>query len=75
MSTASDLATRLGPSIVGLTTGARGGSGVVVAPGVAVTLARQLTDADEVGLRLGDGRDVRARVRGRDAGVDVAVLA
>ncbi|HWH93902.1 MAG TPA: S1C family serine protease [Baekduia sp.] len=75
MSTESDLAQRLGPSVVGLTAGSRGGSGVIVAPGVAVTLARQLADGDEVGLRLGDGRDVRARVLGRDATVDVAVLA
>jgi serine protease Do len=69
----ADLAQRLAPSIVGLPSGRRGGSGVVVAPGVAVTLSRNV-DGEEVSLRTSDGSTLAARVAGRDPTVDLAVL-
>ncbi|MCW3004519.1 MAG: periplasmic serine protease, partial [Conexibacter sp.] len=69
----ADLAQRLAASIVGLPSGRRGGSGVVVAPGVAVTLGRNV-DGDEVSLRTSDGATLAARLAGRDQTVDLAVL-
>src|SRR5215210_1996397 len=37
-----EIAERVGPAVVGLRTAARGGSGVVVAPGVVATLSRNV---------------------------------
>lgn len=71
-STHAKLAARLGPAVFGLRSGSLGGSGVIVAPGVGVTLARNVRD-DELTVRLGDG-DRGARVLGTDLTVDLAVL-
>jgi serine protease Do len=67
------IAERVGPSVVGLG-GGRGGSGVVVAPGRVLTLARNVGGADEVEVHVGGERET-ARVVGRDDQVDAAVLA
>src|SRR5215210_5028062 len=69
----ADIAERVGPSVVGLGTGARGGSGVIVEGGAILTLARNVV-ADEVEVHLHGGERVIARVAGRDPAVDAAVL-
>jgi serine protease Do len=72
VSTIQRLAGRVGPAVIGLRSGSRGGSGVVVAPGIAVTLARNVR-GDELTVRL-EASEVSARVRGVDPTVDLAVL-
>jgi serine protease Do len=71
-STQSKLAGAVGQAVIGLQSGSRGGSGVIVAPGVAVTLARNIR-RDELTVRLGD-REIAAQVIGTDPTVDLAVL-
>ena len=70
MTALTQLAEELRPSIIGVR---RGGSGVVVAPGVAVTLWRNLR-ADDATIRLFDGRETSAEVIGSDRSADLAVL-
>ena len=72
LSTIQRLAARVGPAVIGLRSGSRGGSGVVVGPGIAVTLARNLR-GEELTVRLG-ASDIAARVCGVDHTVDLAVL-
>jgi serine protease Do len=67
------IAERVGPSVVGLG-GRRGGSGIVVAPGRVLTLARNVGERDEVDVWVA-GERVEGRVLGRDEQVDAAVLA
>jgi S1-C subfamily serine protease len=67
------IAGQVGPAVIGLRSGSRGGSGVIVAPGVAVTLARNVRQ-DELMVRIGES-DRDARVTGCDPTVDLAVLA
>jgi hypothetical protein len=71
-STIAKLAAELGPAVIGLREGSRGGSGVIVAAGVAVTLARNV-HRDELTVRVGNV-DLAARVAGSDPTVDLAVL-
>jgi serine protease Do len=71
-STTATIASQVGPAVIGLRAGSRGGSGVIVAPGVAVTLARNIRQ-DELTVRIGDS-DHAARVTGIDPTVDLAVL-
>ena len=71
-STITTLAADVGPAVIGLREGSRGGSGVIVAPGVAVTLARNV-HRDELTVRVGNV-DLPARVAGIDPTVDLAVL-
>jgi serine protease Do len=71
-STLATIAGQVGPAVIGLRSGSRGGSGVIVAPGVAVTLARNLRQ-DELTVRVGES-DRAARVTGVDPTVDLAVL-
>ena len=71
-STIAKLAAEVGPAVIGLREGSRGGSGVIVAEGVAVTLARNV-HRDELTVRVGE-RDIGARVAGTDPTVDLAVL-
>ena len=73
MTAIEDIAARIGPSVVGLQDGSRGGSGVLVAPGVVVTLARNV-HGDELTLVTGDGATHDATVLGIDPSVDLAVL-
>ena len=72
ISTTATIASQVGPAVIGLRSGSRGGSGVIVAPGVAVTLARNIRH-DELTVRVG-ASDRTARVTGRDPTVDLAVL-
>jgi serine protease Do len=71
-STTATIAGQVGPAVIGLRAGSRGGSGVIVAPGIAVTLARNVRH-DELTVRVGDS-DHAARVTGVDPTVDLAVL-
>jgi serine protease Do len=57
-STHAKIAGGVGRAVIGLQSGSRGGSGVIVAPGVAVTIARNVR-RDELTVRLG-GRDLAA---------------
>jgi len=68
-----DIAARIGPSVVGLQDGSRGGSGVLVAPGIVATLARNV-HGDDLTLVTGDGATHDATVLGIDPSVDLAVL-
>jgi serine protease Do len=71
-SATSTIASQVGRAVIGLRSGSRGGSGVIVAPGIAVTLARNIRQ-DELTVRVGDS-DHTARVAGCDPTVDLAVL-
>jgi serine protease Do len=71
--TIAQLAVRAGPGVVGLEGGARGGSGVVLAPGRVLTLARNLRGR-EAGLVFADGRRESAALAGADADLGLAVL-
>jgi serine protease Do len=73
MTVIEDIAARLGPAVVGVQNRARGGSGVVVAPGVVATLARNVR-GEEVRLATADGAVHAAEVLGVDPSVDLAVL-
>src|SRR5437588_873886 len=68
-----EAAARTGPAVIGLGRGARRGSGVLIGPNRAVTLARNLR-AEEISVSLGGGTDALARVVGTDVEVDLAVL-
>jgi serine protease Do len=68
-----DIAQRVGPAVVGLRTGSRGGSGVLVAPDVVATLARNVR-ADTVRVVTADGAVHDGRVLGTDPTVDLALL-
>jgi serine protease Do len=70
MTVIEDIAARLGNTVVGI---AAGGSGVVVAPGVAVTLARNVR-GDSARVVTADGTTQDARVLGADPSADLAVL-
>jgi serine protease Do len=67
-------AERVGPSVVGLGRGWGRGSGVVVGDGRVLTNAHVLR-GDEVAVRRSDGEVAHGRVAGRDADLDVAVVA
>jgi serine protease Do len=72
--TVTQIAEQAGPAVIGLTRGARGGSGVVIAPGRALTLARNLR-GEEVGVHFSDDREETARLLGSDGDLRVALLA
>jgi serine protease Do len=71
--TVQRVATQVGPAVVGLGRGARGGSGVVVGPDRVATLARTV-HAAEVEVRFGDGRRATGQVLGTDWDVDLVLL-
>jgi len=73
MTVIADIAARVGPAVVGIRGRSRGGSGVLVAPGVVVTLARNAR-GDEARVVTADGAEHVARVEGVDPSVDLAVL-
>ena len=73
MTVIEEIAERVGPAVVGLRRGARGGSGVIVAPGVVATLSRNVR-GDTVSVATADGAMHDARVVGLDQSVDLAVL-
>ena len=66
-------ATNVGPSIVGVANGWRGGSGIVVGDGQVLTNAHNLR-GDAVSVTFHDGRAVEAKVAGVDPDADLAVL-
>jgi S1-C subfamily serine protease len=68
------LAEQIGGSVIGLGTGARGGSGVVVDTDRVLTLARNL-HAQAVEVRFGGERRADGEVLGTDWDVDLAVVA
>jgi serine protease Do len=68
-----EIATRVGPSVVGIGNRWRGGSGVVIAENRVLTNAHNL-HGDEVTVTFADGRTATARALGVDADGDLAVL-
>ena len=68
-----DLADRVGPAVIGIGRGGRGGCGVVVDPGHVVTLRRNVR-GEEVTVTFSDDREARATVLGVDPDLDLAVL-
>jgi serine protease Do len=70
----AEIATTAGPAVVGLRGGARGGSGVVIAPDRVLTLASRLRTA-EVEVVFGSGATGDGTVLGTDADLDVALIA
>src|SRR2546422_4025111 len=71
--TIAHLAAGAGPGVVGLESGARGGSGVVVEQGRVLTLARNVRGRD-VGVVFADGRRESAALAGSDPDLGLAVL-
>src|SRR3954469_22937205 len=71
--TVSDVATRVGPAVVGLGRGWGRGSGVVTAPGTVLTNAHNLR-GDEVTVSFADGRIETGSVPGADPDGDLAVI-
>jgi S1-C subfamily serine protease len=67
------LAGQIGPSVVGIGPGWRGGSGVVLEPGRVLTAAHNLR-GDNPGVVFADGRKARAQVTGVDHDLGLAVL-
>jgi serine protease Do len=70
----AEVAQNVGRSVVGLA-GGRGGSGVVIAPGRVLTLARNIGREDVVDVYVPGGVRTEGRVLGRDVAVDAVVLA
>jgi S1-C subfamily serine protease len=68
------LAAEVGPAVVGIGPGWRGGSGVVIAPGRVLTAAHNLR-GDGAGVVFADGRRERASVVAADRDLDLAFLA
>ena len=67
------VADRVGPAVVGIGTGWGMGSGVVVADGVVLTNAHNVSDPG-VSLIFADGRTVKGQVTGHDIDGDVATI-
>src|SRR3954451_17313248 len=71
--TITDVAARVGPSVVGLGRGWAAGSGVVIAPGQVATVAHAVR-REEPTVRFRDGRRAEATIAGVDRDANVAVL-
>jgi len=69
-----DVADRVGPAVVGIGQGWGQGSGVVVADGVVLTNAHNVSDPG-VTLIFADGRTVTGQVSGHDIDADLATIA
>ncbi|MBA2255569.1 MAG: trypsin-like peptidase domain-containing protein [Chloroflexi bacterium] len=67
------VAERVAPAVVSIGGGWRGGSGIVIAPGLVLTNAHNVHH-DEVPVAFADGRTASARVAGVDADGDLAVV-
>jgi serine protease Do len=67
------VAERIGPAVVGIGAGWGLGSGVVVADGVVLTNAHNVSDPG-VTLIFGDGRTVQGQVTGHDIDGDLATI-
>ena len=78
--TVSDIAERIGPTVVGLHTVSKGqrngsGSGVVVAPdGLILSNSHVVGGAGRVSVTTADGRSLDARVIGDDPDTDLALV-
>lgn len=73
MTKTSDIAGTVGPLVVGLGRGARGGSGVIAGPGRVLTLAHHLRGEEVEVLR--DGAVHVAKLQASDPDLDLALLA
>jgi serine protease Do len=71
--TVSDVAARVGPSVVGLGRGWGRGSGVVLAPGTVLTNAHNLR-GEELSVTFADGRVATGTVAGVDPAADLAAV-
>src|SRR5260370_38954492 len=67
-------ADQTGPAVVGIGRGWRGGSGVVVRPGLVLTSAHNLRH-EEATVVFSDDRRETGTVAGSDADLDVALIA
>jgi serine protease Do len=71
----ADIVERVTPAVVSLTTPKGLGSGFVVdSSGYVVTNNHVIADATEVDVRFGDGAKFKAKLVGRDAETDIALL-
>jgi S1-C subfamily serine protease len=71
---AADLVEQAGKSVVSVLGGRRPISGIVWRPGVVVTAEESLERDDEITVTLAGGRQVAAKLAGRDPSTDVAAL-
>ncbi len=71
----TELAEGVSPSVVNVNAGRRGGTGMVWSKdGFVVTASHVIAHSESATVTLGDGRELKARVIGRDAYNDVALL-
>lgn len=70
----AEVAAGVGPLVVGLGRGSRGGSGVIVAPGQIATLGRNLR-GDDVLVTFAGGQEAAAKLIGAAPDMDLALLA
>ncbi len=71
----AELAERTAPSVVHIGSGGNSGTGIVWdREGHVVTASHVVGDARSVDLRLSDGRNLEAEVRGKDRYTDIALL-
>lgn len=71
----TELADGVSPSVVSVNAGRRGGTGIVwSADGLVVTASHVVGHSERPTVTLGDGRELEAKVLGRDPYTDVALL-
>ncbi|MDG7008470.1 MAG: trypsin-like peptidase domain-containing protein [Nitrososphaerota archaeon] len=71
----TELADRVSPSVVNVNAGRRGGTGLVWSEdGLVVTASHVVGHAPAPAVTLQDGREMKARVLGRDPYADIALL-
>jgi S1-C subfamily serine protease len=71
----AQLADAVSPSVVNIGTGRRSGTGVVwSSDGLIVTASHVIGGAEEPTVVLGDGKELRSKVLGRDNYTDIALL-
>lgn len=70
----AEVAGRVAPAVVSIGGGWRGGSGVVIGPGLVLTNAHNVRDGD-VAIAFSDGRTVNGSVKGIDPDGDIAIIA
>jgi serine protease DegQ len=71
----TELADAVSPSVVNVNAGRRGGTGIVwSSDGLIVTASHVVGHSDAPTVTLGDGKELQAKVLGRDPYTDVALL-
>jgi len=71
----TELADRVSPSVVNVNAGRRGGTGIIwSADGLVVTASHVIGHSTAPTVTLGEGKEVDAKVLGRDPYTDVALL-